>query len=1590
MRIPASLPQIPSMVGALLGAALLTAPLQADEAFDVSQLQVLNDRAVPEVCFSFTKPLSSEPEAFLEDYVLVEPKIDMAVNAQGESLCVSGLDFGTRYEVTLRAGLPDASGDASLAKNLPYDVYVPDRPASLTFLGDQGYILLKDLAKGLPIRAVNLPQADFKIIKVNDRNLVPQIAQNSLGGQGQLWPNEVQTYEDDAGVAVWSGSLDLPAGKENQANDSQIPVAPILEKTPEPGLYLAVARDPNADSWQPWASQWFLISDIGLTSFQAENALWVFARSLADATPQAGMELQLLAKDNAVLATAKTDDDGKVSFPAAALRGPGGKAPRALLAYGGSGDFTFLDLTGPALDLSDRPITGRTPPGAVEAYVYTERGIYRPGEQLHLTALVRNRALAAEEKLPLTFKLWRPDGVAFRAQVAPDAGGGAHAWSPTLPGTARTGLWEATAHLGDTGPAIGRVSFQVEDFVPPQIEFDLTTTAALAAVNQVIPASLKADYLYGAPAANLAGEYTLLVQPADAPFKDFADYHFGLVQQSVTPQRSDPVSFTTDAEGKADLQAMLESLPDSMAPLSVSLRAAVFDLGGRAVYRRVTLPLADKDYYLGIRPGFPDGTVPQGQQASFQVVALDRQGAEQAADFLDYRIYREDYDFIWYRDQGEWKSRWVVRDSLADQGTLDISPGQPGELDFKPDWGPYRLEVSSEDGNIASSYRFSGGWWRDPSADTPDDVEVSLDAKSYGAGTTAKAFIKPPFDAHVLVTVADSDLRWSKLVDVSREGTVVEIPVAADWTAGAYVIANAYPKKPASIEALPTRAVGLAWLARSQAPHALDVALTLPEKMQPAETLEVPIAVSGAAAGAEVRVTLAAVDDAVLQMTGYQAPDPLGWFLAKQALGVQLHDLYGYLIKPQGEALAQLRSGGDQEGRNLESLPERSSKVVSLFSGIVALDESGQGRISLQVPDFNGRLRVMAVAWSPEKLGAAQQTLIVRAPLIAELTLPRFLAPGDVADSVISLRNLDGAAGDYQVAVTGDGVVSVSGGSLSANGLAQGQEARAQAKLTGSALGVADIALTVTGPEGYRLERSFALSVRPASPVISERKVALLQPGRSTTVSSDTATGFLPGRTTVGLSLSTTPNFDLPGVLAALDRYPYGCAEQTTSRALPLLYVNQVAQALGLGDDASLSLRVQQSIYRLINQQRGNGAFGLWGPFGTPQVWLTAYVGDFLTRAKAAGFHVPDAGYEAILDWLEGQTRRYLSSPEDFAGYAYAQYVLTSAGRGERSELRYFYETRFDKLPTAFARGQFAAALATAGDRTRAAAAFQKAVDATSSQAVHWADYGSRLRDDAALVALMAESGAAPAALLSKTVESLSADFADRQHLSTQEMAWLVLASQGLVGEAGGLSLSVDGTPLADPGKAFYRKLDLAAAGPQSLTVANQGQGPLYQVVTISGVPEQALPATSEGFNLRRRVFDLKGLPVALDSLQQGESYVVVLEGRSQDGRAHRALVVDLLPAGWEIENAALGQGVPLASFPWLGKLTTAEHREARDDRFAAAVNLTEDLTRFRLAYIVRAVTPGSFTLPGSFIEDMYRPDLQARGAQGQVTIAGR
>jgi alpha-2-macroglobulin len=485
------------------------------------------------------------------------------------------------------------------------------------------------------------------------------------------------------------------------------------------------------------------------------------------------------------------------------------------------------------------------------------------------------------------------------------------------------------------------------------------------------------------------------------------------------------------------------------------------------------------------------------------------------------------------------------------------------------------------------------------------------------------------------------------------------------------------------------------------------------------------------------------------------------------------------------------------------------------------------------------------------------------------------------------------------------------------------------------------------------------------------------------------------------------------GLLTQLDRYPYGCAEQTVSRALPLIAANQLSLLAGLATDGALKERVQSAIERVLEMQESSGAFGTWGP-RNGDLWLTSYVMDFLTRAKEAGYVVKPLAFTQALDRLHNFTSYAQDFEKGGEARAYALYVLARNGRAPIGDLRYYIDTRLERFSTALGKAHLGAAIAMLGDKERAEKAFRAALVDMGGKFNDSArtDYGSGLRDGAALIALATESSMmtadAPilAAVLAKT-------YASRTYTSTQEQAWMLLAAKAMADQGKDTMLTVNGQPQKG---AFSRALTVAEAQNGVLTIANTSDTETRAVISVIGAALTPEPAASKGFRLERSFYSLDGKKLDLKSVKQSDRMVVVLKLESLDAGG-RVMLVDRLPAGLEIENSRLVDGGDIKTLEWLKSSIKPEHAEFRDDRFVAAFNLfsKEQMTSARavegdedgeeapaaaskeapassatVAYIVRAVTPGSFLHPAATVEDMYRPDRFARTASGRLDVTGK
>ncbi|MGB3387456.1 MAG: alpha-2-macroglobulin, partial [Pseudaminobacter sp.] len=1272
-------------------------------------------------------------------------------------------------------------------------------------------------------------------------------------------------------------------------------------------------------------------------------------------------------------------------FTPGLTRGSGGMVPAVLMARSGDEDFVFLDMTRAGFDLSDRGVTGRAAPGALDVFAWTERGIYRAGEEVHVAALARNEAAEAVDNLPLTFIFTRPDGVEDRRIVSEGAPAGGHAVDLTLSPNAMRGTWSVAIHTDPKQAAVASQMFLVEDFMPDRIEFDLTGDREEITAGEAAELTVDGRFLYGAPAAGLAleGEVTIATR---REWQRFKGYVFGLADEEEGDATRIPLAGLPPVgdDGKAVFPLVVDELPSTTRLLNAAVAVRMRESGGRAVERSLDIAIRPQGRMIGIRPDFSGNEVPQGSTAKFSVIAAEPDGSRTAIDGAEWSLVKVERNYQWYRSGNSWNYEPVTFTRAIANGKLDIAAGSEATISVPVDWGRYRLEITTADPTgPATSVEFDAGWYVEAtSTETPDGLEIALDKDQYAAGETAKLQVSPRFAGELLVTVGADRLLETFTASVPEGGGNIDIPVGADWGAGAYVTATLYRPGEAQESRMPARAIGVKWLKIDPADKKLDVSLSPPEKTEPRQPLAIPVSVEGASG--EAHVMVAAVDVGILNLTKYEAPNPEAWFFGQRQLGLELRDLYGRLIDGSLGVTGRLRTGGDGASLTAEGSPP-TEKLVALFSGPVTLDADGKATVEFELPQFNGTVRVMAVAWSAKGVGHAVTDVIVRDPVVVTAGLPRFLAPGDSAQMRLDIANTDAPDGDYALTVETSG--GLAGGDAPEKvTLTAGKRQSLTVPLTAEAAGEGGVTIRLANAEGLIVEQNLSLPIRPADLPVTTRTVVDLAPnGGSLRIDRELLAASLLDGAHVSIGVSPAAAFDVPSLLMALDRYPYGCTEQTTSRALPLLYVSELASQAGMADDPALRQRIQDSIYRVLNFQSSSGSFGLWAP-GSGDLWLDAYVTDFLTRAREKKFDVPR---EAMLSAL-GNLQNSLAYDLDIEGrgseIAYALYVLARNKKASIGDLRYYADTQLEAFSSPMAVAQLAASLALYGDQQRAESTFTAALTLARTNPDHdysRSDYGSRLRDGAAMLALAGESRPLPK-VVPELVSLVSAERKAANYTSTQDQAWMLLAARALQTSGEAISLTVNDAPHSGP---YAQTLTGNELLDSPVTIANQGTDPVQAVVTAVAPPAQPLPAGGDGFEITRTYYDLDGNEANITSIGQNERYVVVLTINQFNSWPSRALVSDLLPAGFEIDNPGLVSSAELSNFPWLSR-TQAAHLEFRNDRFVAAFDRpagqNEQIT---LAYIVRAVTPGIFAHPPAAVEDMYRPQFSACTSSGMMEV---
>ncbi|MET0722753.1 MAG: alpha-2-macroglobulin [Tardiphaga sp.] len=1560
--------------------------LRNDHGFRLLDYTVDSDSASPRACFQFSEDLAKRVD--FAPYLALAGSDKPALTSDEKQLCVEGLKHGERYNINLRAGLPSTVKE-SLPKSAEFNIYVRDRKPFVRFTG-RAYVLPRTGQQGIPLVSVNTQTVTVNVFRIGDRNLINTVIDSDF--QTALSKYQLESLGNERGVKVWTGELATTASTLNADVTTAFPVDQAIGEL-QPGVYVmtAAAKGPGAggnDDDGSLATQWFIVSDLGLTAFSGNDGIHVFVNSLASTEPTAKADVRLVARNNEILAAKKTDESGHVLFEAGLARGEGGLSPALLTVTGDKGDYAFLSLKSNAFDLSDRGVSGRAVPAGADAFVYAERGVYRSGETVYLTALLRDGQGNAVTASPLTLVVERPDGVEFRRAVLGDQGAGGRSLTLPLNSAVPTGTWRVRAFTDPKGSSVGETTFMVEDYVPDRIEFDISTNDKQIKADTPVELKVDGHFLYGAPASGLQLEGDLLVAAATGR-PGFAGYQFGVSDDETSSNERTPIEDLpeADANGVATFPVSLPKPPSSSRPQEAQIFIRMTEAGGRAVERKLVLPVAPTAAMIGVKPLFKDKNVAEGDNAGFDVVFVSPDGTALPRSGLRYELLKIESTYQWYRQSSSWNYEPVKSTKRVADGEVNVAANAPARIQLQPQPGRYRLDVkSAEADGPLTSVQFDVGWYSDGSADTPDLLETSIDRPEYASGDIMTVSVNTKAAGRLTVNVLGDRLLTTQTVQVKEGASQVKLFVGKDWGTGAYVVATLRRPIDSAAKRMPGRAIGIKWFGIDKKARTLDVALSPPALVRPSTTLKLPVKLGGLNPGEDAKIVVAAVDVGILNLTGYKPPAPDDYYLGQRRMTSEIRDIYGQLIDGMQGTRGQLRTGGDSAGAELQGSPP-AQKPLALYSGIVTVAADGSAEISFEIPEFAGTARVMAVAWTATKLGRATTDVIVRDPVVLTATLPRFLLNGDKGTMSFDLDNVEGAPGDYTISVKTSGPVKVTGNPATTVKLAARQRSSMALAIDAAGAGTAQLDVDIKGPNGLTLARRYALDVKAATQILARRSIRTLAKGESLTLTSDMFSDLVQGTGGVSLSVSMSTALDAATILKALDRYPYGCSEQITSRAMPLLYVNDLAAGAHLAMDTSIDQRIKDSIDRLLARQGSNGSFGLWSS-GGDDAWLDAYVTDFLTRAREKGFAVPDVLFRAALDRVRNSVVN-AEEPEKDGGrdLAYGLYVLAKNGTAPIGDLRYLADTKLNNLATPIAKSQLAAALALVGDKSRAERVYAAAVDSLAPKpAIEFGrvDYGSALRDAAALVSLASE-GNAPRATLTQAVQRVEAARGLTPYTSTQENAWLVLASRALAKEANTLALDVNGSPVKT---ALYRSYKAGEMAGTPLKITNTGDVPAQVVVSVTGSPITPEPAASNGFKIERNYFSLDGKAADVTKAKQNDRFAVVLKITEAKPEYGHIMVADYLPAGFEIDNPHLVSSGDTGTLDWIEDGEEPENTEFRDDRFTAAIDRkSDDKAVFTVAYVVRAVSPGKYVLPQAYVEDMYNPSRYGRTGTGSAEV---
>ena len=1067
----------------------------------------------------------------------------------GKTLRYPFVEAAKEYTVIVSPDLLAADG-SRIGKELRQKVFSGELSPAAGF-ASQGSVLPARDSRGLPVVSVNVPEVDVEFLRVREKELPNFFSQYQRGGRRGSWELDSE-YGDKTPMSklaepVYVNRFVL-GGKQNERVLTYLPTQDIKELQ-APGLYFAVMkRSGSFDS--EFDTAFFTVSDIGLHTRAYKDTLFVHTASLQSGASLKKIELRVLDGKGEVVLKGATDGNGNALLKYTL------DASHVLIASSG-GDTTMLPFNQPALDLSEFAVAGRDN-AWFDVFAWSGRDLYRPGETVRISALLRDndgKPVGGPGKAvqPVFLRLKQPDGKTFRETRLQPGEQGYISFEQTIPAEAPTGRWQVEFRTNPASKeAIQGMTLRIEEFLPERMKLDLDSAQKTLKPGEPLKLMADAAYLYGAPADGNRFTARLAVAAEQSPVESLPGYFFGDPTMELPREARDVIDTEFPADGKLRQDVVLPAEVKATAPVAVVVSGSVYETGGRTVTRTLKRVMWPAPVLVGVRPLFkPEDGADANSNARFELMRVDAAGKAQPAKGLKATLVRELRDYHWSFNDNRWDYDFTRRFENKETRTLDAGTAAT-TVDFPVEWGEYRLDVFDPATGLTSRYPFRAGWsWNDDNRGLdarPDKVKLALDKTAYKAGDTVRVTVTPPHAGKGVLMVESDKMLYVQDID-AKPGSTFDIPVTAEWERhDIYITALVFRGGSAPSKITPARAVGVVHVPMDRKARQIAVGLSAPKQMRPEQIL--PVTVSAPQlAGKVAHVTVSAVDVGILNITRFPVPDAAAHFFAQRRLGVDAYDIYSRVIESFDGASGKLKFGGDMALAAMPQAKRPTARVqtVDLFSGPVKLDAKGIARVALKVPDFNGTLRISALVYSDDQYGKRDMETVVRAPILAEASMPRVLAPGDTSTVTLDVQNFTGKPGEFKVQVDGIGPLTL-GEPTRALTLAVDAKRTLSFPLTArEGYTVTKVRVRVDG-NGFKVDRRYDLPVRAAWPQVLRAQTRTLDPLAAVSMDASLADGLMNDSVTARMLVSALPPIPFASALTGALNSPSGCAEQTPSK----------------------------------------------------------------------------------------------------------------------------------------------------------------------------------------------------------------------------------------------------------------------------------------------------------------------------------------------------------------------------------------------------------------------------------------------------------